>query len=161
MRQIKRNHYKDYASDAFRVLGKYGSSAEYKCMVLEQAEQKHAELAELGTKVDAPIGKPTEAEIIRAEEAIEDAKATLQDIESAEEALKICAVRDIKQSTLICKAVRAIYMAYPDRLPKHREIMDSVIAFSILVPCDRATVYRWLGFARTVFARERGLRIKD
>lgn len=158
MRTIRRQHYKDYASDAFRVLGKYGSADAYRERVLASIEQRRADL---GTRIDAPIGSPTEAAIIRAEEAIDDAKATLADIEAAEKALQICAVRDLKQNTRIVTAVKAVYMLERDRLPSHHEIMETVIACSIMVPCDRATIYRWLGFARTVFARERGLRIRD
>lgn len=158
MRTIRRQHYKDYASDAFRVLGKYGSADAYRERVLAAIEQRRADL---GTRIDAPIGSPTEAAIIRAEEAIDEAKATLADIEAAEKALQICAVRDQKQNTRIVTSVKAVYMLDRDRLPSHHEIMETVIACSIIVPCDRATIYRWLGFARTVFARERGLRIKD
>lgn len=158
MRTIKRQHYKDYASDAFRVLAKYGSSEAYRERVVESVERKKAEL---GTKIDEPIGSPTEAAIIRAENAIEDAKATLLDIEAAERALKICAERDRKQQTKTVKAVQSVYMLNRDRLPKHHEIMQTVISVAIWASCDPATIYRWLAFARTTFARERGLRIKD
>lgn len=158
MRTKRTQHYKEYASDAFRLLGKYGSSAEYKRRVLDAVERRREEL---GTRIDAPIGSPTEAQIIKAEEAIEDAQAVLQDLEAAERAMMICKQRDAKNATMIVKAVQAVYMLDPHRLLKHKEIMNTVIAFSILAPCDKSTVYRWLSIARTLFARERGLRIKD
>lgn len=158
MRTRRTQHIKEYASDAFRILGKYGSAEAYKESVLENITKNREAL---GTRIDAPAGSPTEAQIIRAEEAIEDAKATLLDLEAAERALMICRARDAEKGTMIVKAVKAVYMIDPNRLPMHREIMQTVIAFSILAPCDKATVYRWLSTARMAFARERGLRIGE
>lgn len=158
MKPIHRNHYRDYASDAYRKLGKFGSADAYRKLIVDRLEKRREEL---GTRIDVQSGSPTEAEIIRAEEAAEKARARLNDLEAAERALKICAARDGKEGTQIVRAVRGVYQLEKDYLLSHKDIAKTVIAFSILAHVSTATIYRWLAFARRCFAIERGLDVED
>lgn len=51
----------------------------------------------------------------------------------------------------IVEAIRAVYMKDPRQKISKGDIDSRVVAFSMKTHADRATVYRWLAYARRVF----------
>lgn len=149
-----KSHYRDYATDAFRFLAKNGPVAAYK-MRLYNDTLRYYQLRE--SCVETGISAPTEAAVIRAEQAVLDAMAEIADMEAAEFALT--AVRNMRGEAAE-KAVRAVYMLMPDMERTRGEIEHRVIYASTHLHASRRTVYGWLKLARLVFAEKRGLRTK-
>ena len=150
---MKKSHYRDYATDAFRFLAVKGSSVAYKERLYNEM-LRYQQLRE--SSVENGVAAPTEAAVIRAEQAIVDAAAEIADLEAAEIALEI--VRQ-QRGLAAEKAVRAVYMILPDMELSRGEIEHRVIAASMYLHADRRTIYRWLAVARRAFAEKRGLRI--
>ena len=135
-----KTHYRDYAPEAFRLLALEGSAEKYRSRIWNQAIEDISNSESRSGSVSAP----TEAAIMRAQKALDDAKATVLDLEAAEFAVK---------------AVKAVYMIMPDQPIKRGEIQQRVEATSIELPADPRTIYSWLSLARSLFAEHRGLRM--
>lgn len=150
---MKKSHYRDYATDAFRFLGAHGSSKIYRERIYNEM-LAYQQLKE--SSVETGISAPTEAAVMRAEQAVVDAAAAIADLEAAEFALE--AVRQ-QRGQAAEKAVRAVYMIMPQIDLERGEIEYRVIAAAMYLNADRSTIYRWLSLARRIFAEKRGLRI--
>ncbi len=150
---MKKNHYRDYATEAFRFLESRGSSSAYKERIYNEM-LRYQQLKE--SSVESGVSAPTEAAVMRAELAVEAARAEIADLEAAEFALE--AVCKLRGETAL-RAVKAVYMLLPDMELSRGEIESRVIAASIYLCTGRATIYRWLALARRIFAEERGLRL--
>ena len=150
---MKKSHYRDYATDAFRFLGAQKSSKAYRERIYNEM-LRFQQLKE--SSVETGISAPTEAAVMRAEQAIVDAAAAIADLEAAEFALE--AVRQ-QRGQAAEKAVRAVYMIMPEVELERGEIEYRVIAASMYLCADRRTIYRWLALARRMFAEKRGLRL--
>lgn len=148
---MRKTHYRDYATEAFRFLAREGSSQAYKNRIWNEALARAAERQAGGGGISAP----TEAAITRAEAALQSAAAEVQDLEAAEWA--ILALRGIRGRDAE-KALYAVYMEDPDKELVRGEIHDRVVAASVDIPAGEMTIYRWLGLARDLFAERRGLR---
>lgn len=149
---MKKKHYRDYATDAFRILALYGSSEKYKERIISESRKAPEDL---GVKIDKGITSPTEAEIIRAQDALDEKMAVIADLEAAERALEIVRTRFGEDAV---KAVKICYMMEPHRPIAWKEIQTSVIFAVMNLHMSESTVYRYLSFARKTFAIERGLR---
>lgn len=149
---MKKNHYRDYAAEAFRFLEAHGPLYTYRERVYNEA-LRYQQLRE--SCVETGISAPTEAAVMRAEQAITDAAAAIADMEAAEFALEV-----VRQRFGVAaeKAVRAVYMIMPELELTRGEIRDRVIAASIYLHASCRTIYYWLAFARRAFAEKRGLR---
>lgn len=147
-----KTHYRDYATEAFRLLALEGSAEKYRSRIWNQAIEDISNSESRSGSVSAP----TEAAIMRAQKALDDAKATVLDLEAAELALE--ALEKMRGRAAV-KAVKAVYMIMPDQPIKRGEIQQRVEATSIELPADPRTIYSWLSLARSLFAEHRGLRM--
>ena len=151
---MKKKHYRDYATDAFRILALYGSSEKYKERIIRECREASSDL---GTKIDHGVSSPTEAEVIRAQDALDNKMSTIADLEAAERALEIVIARHGDDAV---KAVKICYMMDPHKPLAWKEIQTSVIFAVMNLHMSERTVYRYLALARKSFAIERGLRVE-
>lgn len=149
---MKKKHYRDYATDAFRILALYGSSEKYKERIISES---HKAPEDLGVKIDKGIISPTEAEIIRAQDALDEKMAVIADLEAAERALELVRVRFGDDAVT---AVKICYMSTPKRPLAWKELERNVVFAVMNLHFGRSTVYKYLAIARHAFAVERGLR---
>lgn len=146
-----KTHYRDYATEAWRLYARLGSAEAYKRRIYAEAQQRHAEGGSGG------VGSPTEAAVLRGEAAIAEKESVWRDLEAVERAMERIASR--RNGDCILRAVREVYQVHADVPLERGDVANRVIRLSIAMPANEATIYRWLGIARRVFAEERGLRI--
>lgn len=147
---MRKQAYRDYATEAFRFWARTGTAAAYREHLLMEAAADRSDAPGAG------ISKPTEAALLRVEDALDNAMAELKDLEAVDHTRAILiASRD---GDLKLKALELVYMAHPQRFIRRGEIHDRVIRTAIALHCGEATIYRWLREARDIFAAERGLR---
>lgn len=149
---MKKEPYRDYATEAFRFLAREGSSSKYKQKIWNEAIEEQRRLEATGTGISCP----TEAAIVKADEAVFRAKAAIKDLEAAEFARD--ALEKLRGMAAV-KALKIVYMQDPDKPINRGEIEARVHSAEINLPAGDRTVYRWLALARRIFAEERGLRI--
>lgn len=146
-----KSNYRDYAVSAFRFFAEAGSSRAYREMILADVAQTHA---------DGPAakgyGSPTEAQVMRGEMALDNARAELADLEAVERTLD--RIDHDRRAREMRQAVRMVYMTDPDVDMDRAEISRRVAQASIMIPASERSVYYWLRLARDFFAEERGLR---
>ncbi|MGI5884700.1 MAG: hypothetical protein ACOX83_07045 [Candidatus Spyradocola sp.] len=148
---MRKTHYHDYATEAFRLHARLGSAAAYRQRIVSEALARRAE----GGGSAGP-GSPTEAAVVRAEAALSEVEGTIRDLEAVERAME--RIERLRGGTCILRAVREVYEAEADRELARGEIARRVDRLSVELPAGSATIYRWLGLARKIFAEERGLR---
>jgi hypothetical protein len=144
-----KSHYRDYATAAFRLLAREGSADRYRAKIYNAALARRGEG---GTG----LGSPTEAAIMRAEQAVYDTVATIADLEAAEYAV---AALEARYGYAARRALYMVYMAYADRELVKGEISDRIHRAELEIPASEKTLYRWLAYARRCFAEKRGLRL--
>lgn len=152
-----KTHYRDYATEAYRLHARLGSAAAYKRRVLAEALARRAESG--GSVWSAGPGSPTEAAVVRAEAALAETEGTIRDLEAVERAME--RIGRMRGGTCILRAVREVYEAEADRPIERGEIARRVDKLSLEMPAGPRSIYRWLGTARQVFAEERGLRTRE
>ena len=150
---MKKTHYRDYATEAFRFLAREGSAEAYRNRIWNEAVERQKQAEE---RVMAGLScGPTEGALMAAERAVDEVKAEIADLEAAEWAIKAL---EGSRTPGAAHAVRMVYMLAPHAEIAPGEIHDrTLIASHKLHACER-TVYNWLGFARNLFAKKRGLR---
>lgn len=152
---MKKEHYRDYATAAYRMRARLGSSLEYAAKIWDEAMMQNP-----GREGPAGgLGNPTEAAVIAAERSLEEKRAVLEDLAAADRAMQI--IENKSQGAGMLDALRIVYMSEPDRPMKRSEIAARAQAAAEECHVDIATIYRWLWMARRLFAQERGLRVKD
>ncbi len=144
-----KSHYRDYATAAFRLLAREGSADRYRAKIYNAALARRGEG---GTG----LGSPTEAAIMRAEQAVYDTVATIADLEAAEYAV---AALEARYGYAARRALYMVYMAYADRELAKGEISERIHRAELEIPASEKTLYRWLAYARRCFAEKRGLRL--
>lgn len=149
-----KTHYRDYATEAYRLHARLGSAAAYKRRVLAEALARRAEAGG-----SAGPGSPTEAAVVRAEAALAETEGTIRDLEAVERAME--RIGRMRGGTCILRAVREVYEINADRPIERGEIARRVDKLSLEMPAGPRSIYRWLGTARQVFAEERGLRTRE
>lgn len=152
-----KTHYRDYATEAYRLHARLGSAAAHKRRVLAEALARRAESG--GSVGSAGPGSPTEAAVVRAEAALAETEGTIRDLEAVERAME--RIGRMRGGTCILRAVREVYEAEADRPIERGEIARRVDKLSLEMPAGPRSIYRWLGTARQVFAEERGLRTRE
>lgn len=150
---MKKTHFRDYATDAFRFTAARGPAKDYRQRIYNEM-LRYQQLRE--SSIETGISAPTEAAVIRAEQAVIDAAAELADMEAVEFALEV--VRQQRGDRAV-QAIQIVYMDEPDIELVPGEIKRRVIIASIFVPAECSTIYRWMALARRVFAEKRGLRV--
>lgn len=94
--------------------------------------------------------------LMKADAEIAARKPLLEDIEAVE---RMFAMLEANGKEYISNAVRAVYFASAAERPSRKEIVSRVLCYARSVPIDERSVYRWLKYARELFAMLRGLTI--
>ena len=145
---MKKTHYRDYATEAFRLYAQEGSLKRYKEKIYRQA------IAEATKGHKQKFGSPTEAQVIRAEQALEDVKATLLDLEAVEKTML-----RLELSCYGTDKIKVLKIVYMNKGEIQRGVIQERVHYAeIHIPASEAEIYRWLAEARRIFAEERGLR---
>lgn len=135
---------RDYTTAAFRLYSSLGCPTYDKLRDdIYERELKRRELLN------------PEIAIKQAEIAVAEHEPMLLDILSVQRTLELLS-RGEKPH--IIAAVKAAYFPEPTRPLRRGDISDRVRRFSLSVPTDERTVYRWLKEARIMCAALRGLR---
>ena len=146
-----KSNYRDYAVSAFRFFAEVGSSRAYRETILADVAQ---------TSADGPTakgyGSPTEAQVMRGEAALDNARAELADLEAVERTLD--RIDRMPEAVIARKVLRMVYLDRPGEELEPGDVSDRIIKAALAVPTSDRTVYRLLAKARRFFAEERGLR---
>lgn len=104
-------------------------------------------------------GKPSHEEFVKRNDPnTEKTTSALADIDAIN---RMFSELERQDKGYISDAVRAIYMCYPYNMPSNEQMYQRVLAHSISVPADVSTIYRWLKYARELYASCRGLEFGD
>jgi hypothetical protein len=154
---MRKNHFRDYATAAFRFYALTDMSSEaYKHKIWNDAIEKHRRLEErLGDGYEP--AKPSEAAIMRAEQALEERIAEIADLEAVEKT--IAQIERMKDGKIILTALKMVYMTEPEKDLQRGDISGRVHAAMFEVHASEDTIYRWLRLVRKLFAAARGLRV--
>lgn len=148
---MRKTHYRDYATEAFRLFAREGSAEEYKKRIYREAIEQRG-----GGGGTQSRKSSVEAGIIRAEAALEKNMAAIQDLAAVEEAYR--KIKNHPAGHEIIKAVAMVYGKYPDTPLTKGEITSRVNRAAYTLKMEQRTVYRYLARAAEEFARARGLR---
>ena len=151
-----KDYTRDYATEAFRFYAKIGKPKfeQLKKEIYNQAlEVSKGE----GIKTNN-ICSPTELAVMKAEQAVLEKKAELEDILAVEKTLNN--MKELR-GEVVKKAIEIVYFTDAEKELKKGDIEQRVAYASVELNADRATIYRWLGAARKLFCNERGLRMTD
>ena len=143
---MKKDHIRDYTTEAFRFYARSGGRVKYIKNLVDDMERRRGE----------GVCSPTESALINKEKVIEEHAAELADIEAVEKvmyALEVCGHKGILQ------AIDYVYFTDCWKEIEKGDISDRVHHASLHIPVGEATVYRWLAKARKMIASERGLRL--
>lgn len=148
---MKKKHYRDYATEAFRFWSQEGPADKYKQRLWDEAIRKQHQ-----AEGRAGISNPTEAAIKRAENELQQKEAQVLDLDAVDQTMKI--IRALPSGMEMIEALRMVYMEEASRDFKRGEIQSRIIHAAQKLGTSDSTVYRWLAQARYIFAYERGLR---
>lgn len=140
-----KTHYRDYATEAYRLHARLGSAEAYRQRVLCEALSRRAEGG-------AGLGSPTEA-------AVAQKESIWRDLEAVERTMKRIAL--CRNGDCVLRAVKEVYQQNPDVSLRRGDIANRVTKLSIDMPASPRSIYGWLRSARDIFAEERGLRKDD
>jgi len=143
---MKKDHIRDYATEAFRFYAKSGGREKYIKNLIEDLERKKG----------SGICSPTEAALISKEDVIADKTAELADIEAVDKvlhALDVCGYR------VIIQVIEYVYFADCWRDIERGDISSRVHHAELHIPASERQIYYWLRKARRMLAMERGLRL--
>ena len=143
---MKKDHLRDYATEAFRFYAKSGGKEKYIKNLIEDLERKKG----------SGMCSPTEAALISKEEAIADKTAELADIEAVD---KVLHALDDRGHRVIIQVIEYVYFADCWRDIERGDISSRVHHAELHRPASTASIYRWLKKARRMLAMERGLRL--
>ena len=149
---MRKTHYRDYATEAFRFWAVEGPAEKYKQRLWEEAVQRQNRI-----EGGSGISCPSEAAIIRTEQELEDAEATIADLEAVDKTLVELQTRG--NGAAIMEALRVVYMDRPDRELEPGDISARVHKAELTIPASERSIFNWLALARRTFARERKLRL--
>lgn len=138
---MRKDNIRDYATFAFR---KYASLG---CPTAEEYRKRLREVA-MSNETN-----PKRA-LILAENAEAENYANIMDIEAVNGTLSVLE-KSGRQD--IIKAINEIYFAEPDKPLLKKNITERAQAFATSLPADIRTIFRYLAFARKLFAELRGL----
>ena len=140
---IKKNNYRDYAIEAFRLYAAMGKPTflQAKTRVFMAAVKDVS-----GDEDDIALA---------GQKAILDNTPMLLDIYAVE---KMFEVLDFSGKDYIARAVEEVYFVAPKAPLKRGTLTARVLRASFTLHCDERTVYIWLSEARQLFASLRGLR---
>ena len=150
---------RDYATAAFATYLRLG------CPTREERE------AQIRQEIyDKHRGKDPKFIVGAAEIELRRLRGHLDDIEAVNKTFDMlygkipqhCGAAKTHTGEEIANAVKEVYFAFgSERIPERDIIGPRVRAYAMAVPADIRTVYRWLKYARNLFALLRGLDISD
>lgn len=146
MLDIKKDHLRDYATNAFCAYAKNN-----KLSFDEVRKQIY------NTALNDAWNMSPDRAIIYAEEKVNKHMPELLDIMAVDKALDILRLGGEYD---ILKAVEKVYFTLPDNIRKC-DISDRVTQLSITLPASERSIYYWLSKARLLFAALRGLNCAD
>ena len=119
---------------------------------------------------DRLILKNPEQIIRAADKEIETNRALLDDIDAVDKMFRVLRgslqykgierLPSIRNGDDIANAVSFVYFPLCKGVPSHRNIAGRVRAYAVSLPTTERTVYRWLRYARRLFALIRGLTVE-
>ncbi|WP_313525433.1 hypothetical protein [Anaerotignum sp.] len=149
---MRKDNIRDYATEAFRyyaVCGRKTSGElmqEVKDIIYEQTKQEVIRGGSGG------YSDNTAYFAMKADDEVLDMEAEFLDIIAVGKTMKQLTPEQIK-------AVEIVYFTDADKELTRNDISQRVHKAAMSIPAEERTVYRWLGKARRIFARERCLRI--
>ena len=153
---MRKDNIRDYATAAFRFYAKYGSYEKYKKTKMEAIYEEMAKQEKIKVKNGGSIFSPTEDQITRAEEKLEQCQAEAEDVKAVERALFIIS-RD-PYGKDIQKCIEAVYFKDADEPLEKGDIQFRVAYLVDTLYTTERQIYRYLAKARRTFAFERNLR---
>jgi len=147
-----KDHIRDYATEAFRFYKSTGGAEPYKNKLRDDSLIRSEKTGKSGG-----ISKPTEAQVIRAQNAVDEAVAAIADLEAVARTLDI--LGGMRNGREILAAVRIVYFTEAEKPLSKGDISIRVHKASLHIPLGERSVYRYLLKARIIFAIERGLRL--
>lgn len=148
-----KDHIRDYATEAYRYYARMG------CPTYEELRRaiynKALQSAKKELLKTPGVSDPTAEAIIRAEKEVDLFASQLDDILAVEKAIRLM----LPKHPEWLRAVEIVYFTKADAQLEPGDIIGRVNMAAIEIPAGERTVYRWLKQARTLFARERGLRL--
>lgn len=143
---MKKEWIRDYATGAFLRYARLG------CPTREQYE------AQLRQSVYRRVYREEpRVVLLKAERSVGVNAPLLADLDAVNAVLNT--LRECGKEE-ICGAVRAVYFADGGRVPSRGELVARVRCYAAHLPADERTVYRWLKYARELFAVKRGLTLE-
>ena len=143
---MKKDHIRDYATEAFRFYARSGGKEKYIKKLVEDLTRSKSE----------GVCSPTESALISKERVIEEHAAELADIEAVE---KVLYALDVCGHKAILQAIDYVYFKDCWRDIERGDIQDRVHYAEINIPASERQIYYWLARARRMLAAERGLRL--
>ena len=144
---MKREHYRDYAIEAFRFYARTGKTVDQlRDEMLEDPVNK-AEYELRG----GDISKPTEYELLHIQEMLGHREGELLDLIAVEKTLN-------QLQQLEREAVNMVYMKDATMKIERGDIQNRVSIASVNIGASESQIYRFLRKARNVFCLERKLR---
>lgn len=151
---MKKDHIRDYATEAFRFYALIGISAiEYREKIRKEAI--NTVVKRMGKTSKG--GSPTEAQLIYADKAVEEKISGIEDLEAIEKTIKEFEA-DAFTKAIIIPLIKTVYFTEPRKELKKGDIRNRVLKACDDLNISESTAYRYLKRARLLFAHNRGLR---
>lgn len=150
---MKKDTIRDYATEAFRFYASCGklSANDIKERIYKTIAEDYRRVKEVNIK-DSNFFDSTAIKAIQIDEEVSRLKAEFEDIIAAEKTLE-------RLSHNERQAVDIVYFTDANKPICKNDISSRVHKAELIIPASESTIYRYLKKARTIFARERGLRI--
>ena len=143
-----KDNIRDYATDAFYFFSRNGKNSKtFKERIYQEAKVSIEKGGGSG------IAKPTESAIMQAQQALEQNKSAILDMEAVERVFMLLE----QKKNVGADIKRAVELVYFTEGKVNLKVKN---AMGVLHMSER-TIYNWLKYARVMFAIERGLRVKD
>jgi hypothetical protein len=144
---VRRDHVRDYATEAFRFYAKVGGTKKYiDDLVADEKRQK-----------GSGVANPTEAALIIKERILAERAAEFADLEAVEKTMHI--ISTLGSGKEMRQAVEMVYFERCWEELRRGDIQDRVHKAELTIPASERSIYYWLKKARLIFAKERGLRL--
>ena len=152
---MRKDNIRDYATEAFRFFAMYGGYDEYKRQKMTEIYQSMAQSETVRTKNG--IHKPTESQVIKAEEEYQRLFGEAEDVRAVERVIYLAS--QMKNGKDIVDCIRGVYFVEPSKRLDKGDIQTRVDDLAEKIYKSPRDIYRCLAKARQMFAEERCLRI--
>ena len=149
---MKKEHYRDYAVEAFRFYAREGGSEAYKTRLLSEIPQNHEHSIRVGR-----ISKPVETLAARWEKVLKENEGAIMDLKAVENTLKQLSKHKLGEDLLF--ALKETYFQFPGMPIGKGALISRVRYVATKRFVTERAVFTWLQTIREMFAVARGLRI--